>query len=78
MWLSQGRTRSVLEYIYRIKLVKHEKQWIKKNIAAVGFSSSKVVHGANGSEDRELSRRVEFRVLTNSEQQLKEVIERLK
>jgi outer membrane protein OmpA-like peptidoglycan-associated protein len=78
MWLSQGRTRSVLEYVYKIKLLENKKQWIKKHLAAVGFSSSKVIYDKSGNEDRNLSRRVEFRVVTNSEQQLNNIIERLK
>jgi len=48
MRLSQGRTRSVLEYGYA--LMPNESDWIKANIAAVGFSSSRLIK-ENGVED---------------------------
>ncbi|MGL5758561.1 OmpA family protein [Plesiomonas sp.] len=41
MRLSQGRTRAVLEYAYR--LMPEEVDWITANIAAVGFSSSRLI-----------------------------------
>lgn len=78
MWLSQGRTRSVLQHVYSIGAVVNDKPWVKNHIAAVGFSSSKIIIDENNKEDKERSRRVEFRVITNAEQQLKNVIDRLK
>ncbi len=75
MWLSQGRTRSVLQYVYSLKSVGREKHWIKKYIAAVGFSSSRLVIGEDGEENRERSRRVTFRVITNAETQIRQIIE---
>ncbi|HIP15473.1 MAG TPA: OmpA family protein [Sulfurimonas autotrophica] len=73
MNLSQNRTRSVLSYIYNLVNVKSEKTWIKGNIAAVGYSSSKLIK-SNGVEDSERSRRVSFRIITNSETQILKII----
>ncbi|PWQ99465.1 OmpA family protein [Leucothrix pacifica] len=74
MDLSQGRTRSVLSYVYNIESVRNQRQWIKENIAAVGYSSSKRII-INGSEDVKRSRRVTFRLITNSETQILKIIE---
>lgn len=72
MQLSQGRTRSVLEYGYN--LMPNESEWIKANIAAVGFSSSRLII-RNGVEDSNLSRRVSFRAITNADIQIKRILE---
>jgi outer membrane protein OmpA-like peptidoglycan-associated protein len=73
MNLSQGRTRSVLSYIYYLKSIASQRPWIKANIAAVGLSSSKLIF-ENGKEDEERSRRVTFRLVTNSETQILRII----
>jgi len=75
MWLSQGRTRSVLQYVYGLPAVSAEKSWIKSNIAAVGFSSSRPILGSGGSEDPKASRRVSFRVVTNADIQIRKILE---
>ncbi len=76
MELSQGRTRVVLSYVYSLPDVEEERSWIKNRIAAVGFSSSRLVRAPDGSEDRERSRRVSFRVITNAETQIRTILER--
>lgn len=75
MRLSQGRTRSVLYYVYQLDSSKPEKEWIKSHIAAVGLSSSKLIIKDNGEEDKAKSRRVSFRVITNSDIQIKRILE---
>lgn len=81
MALSQGRTRSVLEYVYKLPQIEPYRSWIKTHIAAVGFSSSKPVdkHGKPASldspEDYERSRRVTFRVITNADIRIKQILE---
>ena len=40
MALSQGRTRSVLQYVYDIKNIATHQQWVKSKFAAVGYSSA--------------------------------------
>ncbi|BCO31188.1 hypothetical protein TspCOW1_12910 [Thiohalobacter sp. COW1] len=75
MSLSQGRTQSVLKYVYDLPEIVEDKPWVKRHFAAVGFSSSRPVLGENGLEDREASRRVTFRVITNAETQIRKIIE---
>jgi len=73
MDLSQGRTRSVLSYVYGLDSIASDRAWIKKNIAAVGYSSSKLIL-IDGKEDAEHSRRVTFKLITNSEAQILKII----
>jgi outer membrane protein OmpA-like peptidoglycan-associated protein len=73
MSLSQDRTRAVLAYIYNIDNVIEDRAWIKSNIAAVGYSSSKLII-IDGVEDSHRSRRVIFRLITNSETQIMKII----
>lgn len=75
MELSQGRTRSVLSYVYSIPDVAAYRAWVKQNIAAVGFSSARLVMKEDGTEDGERSRRVSFRVVTNAETQIRRILE---
>lgn len=75
MELSQGRTRSVLSFLYDLPTSEKYRDWIKETIAAVGLSSSKLVIDDNGQEDQEKSRRVSFRVLTNSEIQIRKILQ---
>lgn len=76
MKLSQDRTRSVLEYIYNLKDIEKYRQWIQKHISAVGLSYSRLIFDEKtGLEDKNASRRVEFRIITNSEAQLKKILE---
>ena len=73
MQLSQGRTRSVLTYLYVLQ--PSENDWIKRNFAAVGFSSSRLILDADGHEDADKSRRVSFRAITNAHIQIKRILE---
>lgn len=75
MQLSQGRTRSVLNYVYNLKSSQPFQGWIKSHIAAVGLSSSRLMYDSNGTEDKVRSRRVSFRVITNSDIQIKRILE---
>lgn len=74
MELSQGRTRSVLNYVYVLPEVEPEKAWIKDKFAAVGYSSAHVVLDENQQEDVERSRRVSFKAITNAETQIRKII----
>ncbi len=76
MSLSQGRTRSVLHYVYLLDAVSSDRPWIKKTIAAVGFSSAHPKLTTTGEEDAAASRRVSFRVITNAEAQIRKIIGR--
>src|SRR5699024_5475937 len=74
MELSQGRTRSVLEYVYSLPQVVDDRFWVKSKFAAVGLSSSQLVYDLQGLEDTERSRRVSFKVITNAETQIRKII----
>lgn len=74
MQLSQDRTRSVLNYLYRLPETQQQKGWVKKTTAAVGFSSAHPVLDETGLEDPEGSRRVSFRIMTNAENQIREIL----
>ena len=77
MKLSQDRSRNVLQYVLEIKHPKitQNKEWIKKYLTANGLSSSKLIFDPNGNQNREESRRVEFRVVTKSEELIDEIKE---
>lgn len=77
MMLSQGRTRAVLQYVYSlITADSPDREWVRTQVAAVGFSSSRLVLNEQGAEDPEQSRRVTFRVMTNAETQIRTILER--
>ena len=71
MELSQDRTRSVLQYCMGM-MSKEEEEWLRGVITANGLSSSHLIL-KNGVEDKDLSRRVEFRIRTNAEEVLEEI-----
>lgn len=73
--LSQRRAGSVLEYLYFLDDVEIYRNWIIKNVAAVGYSSSRFVPDAAGNEDVERSKRVVFRVVTNSDSRIRSLLE---
>jgi outer membrane protein OmpA-like peptidoglycan-associated protein len=73
MQLSQDRTRSVLEYVMNLPQVSNQNEWLKNYLTANGLSSSKLIM-TNGVEDKDKSRRVEFRVKTNSEKRIVKII----
>lgn len=75
MELSQGRTRSVLNFVYQLPEVSAYQSWVKSHFSAVGFSSSKPALTDKKLEDKERSRRVTFRVITNADIQMKRILE---
>ena len=74
MALSQARTRSVLEYALGLPLVAPFKEWAQAHLTANGLSSSQLVYRSS-QEDKVQSRRVEFKVRTNSKEQIIRVLE---
>ncbi|OLO09862.1 cell envelope biogenesis protein OmpA [Chromohalobacter japonicus] len=77
MQLSQDRTRSVLRYLYKLPATQSRKEWVKETTAAVGLSSSHPVLKENGQEDHEGSRRVSFRIQTNADSQIREILSKV-
>ena len=75
MELSQGRTRSVLSYVYGLLDDDQTNQdWVKSKVAAVGFSSSRPAYDDTGEYSPELSRRVVFKVVTNADEQIARIL----
>lgn len=72
MQLSQDRTRTVLQYVLDLPEAGNYDGWARPRITANGLSSSKLLGSdgrpidIGGKEDKDLSRRVEFRLLTTS------------
>lgn len=78
MTLSQNRTRSVLNYSYLLSQLSNEQRaWVKSSFAAVGLASSRLKLNDDGSENKQKSRRVSFRVITNADIQIRKIVEGL-
>lgn len=77
MELSQNRTRNVLVYV--LSKINNEAlfDWTRGNLTANGLSSSKPIVDANQMENKECSRRVEFRVQTNAEEQIVKILKQV-
>ena len=69
MELSQSRTRSVLSYCLNDTKYPKEDEWIRSKIVAIGYSKSRPVK-VNGKIDWAASRRVEFRIKLNSDNEI--------
>ena len=72
MDLSQKRTREVLYYCLTTDFGA-ENDWVKNKIIAIGYSKSKPII-INDKIDWSASRRVEFRIKTNSDKGIKEFL----
>lgn len=77
MALSQARTRSVLQYVMGLSAVSAELPWLRSFVTANGLSSAKPVTNADGREDMVRSQRVEFRVRTDADSRMAEMLEAL-
>jgi outer membrane protein OmpA-like peptidoglycan-associated protein len=77
MRLSEERSQSTLEYILRLNAIQNNQSWVKDHLTAIGFSSSKPIVGLNGLVDDSKSQRVEFEIVTNSDDKLKDIAEKL-
>ena len=78
--LSQARASSVVELIATLKedtlILQHNWSWMTKHLTANGLSSSQLIVNEWGEENSECSRRVEFRVVTDSEAQMDVLLDR--
>lgn len=75
MKLSQDRTRAVLQYCFSL-MSEEDVMWLKGLVTANGLSSSHLILTKDGEENKDLSRRVEFRVRTNAEKQLEDIADK--
>jgi outer membrane protein OmpA-like peptidoglycan-associated protein len=73
MKLSQDRTRSVLSFVLD-QLGNNVYQWTKLRTTANGLSSVKPIAKNNTEVNRKLNRRVEFRIKTDAEKQIREML----
>lgn len=77
MELSQDRTRAVLEYSLNISDLEYLRPWMYKNVSANGLSSARLILQKDGTENKTLSRRVDFKIRTKSKEALFNVIEKI-
>lgn len=73
MELSQDRTRAVLNHCLHLIDNEELKKWTTFRITANGLSYSHPILNEDGTENADLSRRVEFRIRTNAEKQLEKI-----
>jgi len=71
--LSQDRAFQVLDYCTSLDEVQKNLQWLIKLFRANGLSFAKPII-VNSQEDSELSRRVEFRVITKTEEKIYKIL----
>jgi outer membrane protein OmpA-like peptidoglycan-associated protein len=79
MDLSQTRTRSVLEHVlfHSDEFVTRNREWLKTHITTTGLSSSKLIF-VDGKEDPQRSQRVDFRIRTDAERQMNQILSHIK
>ncbi len=80
MELSQVRSLYVLSYIMHMRVINNTSErynWVKSHFSAVGYSSSKLIYKDidHQTEDKVRSRRVTFRIITDSEEQIQRILE---
>lgn len=74
MKLSQGRTRKTLEYVMGIKKMKIYSNFMMEKVTANGLSYSKRIINENGTENKEMSRRVEFKIRTAADKKINKIL----
>ncbi|SFU45362.1 Outer membrane protein OmpA [Nitrosomonas eutropha] len=74
MTLSQSRTRSTLQHVLALPQVQKKQPWLKAHLTANGLSSSRLIYHTDGTENREGSQRVEFKVRTNADARISEIL----
>ena len=75
MELSQNRTRNVLKHclLKNAHKLKKELKWARNKITANGLSSSQLYY-VKGIPNRKKSRRVEFKIRTNTEEKIETIL----
>jgi outer membrane protein OmpA-like peptidoglycan-associated protein len=75
MELSQSRTRSTLRYLLGLADIRNDTVWLHKYMTANGLSSSRPITNPDGTEDATRSQRVEFRIRTDAESRMVNILE---
>lgn len=78
MELSQARTRAVLQNVLNLPETANARAWLQPLLTANGLSSSHLVLNETGAEDRDRSRRVEFRVRTKARSEIVRILEEVR
>jgi endonuclease YncB( thermonuclease family) len=71
--LSQRRAQSALGLCLGGVEDPEVREWARQHLAAIGYSSARLIHNPDGSEDREASRRVMFSVGLNQKGLIEEI-----
>ena len=73
MKLSQDRTRAILDETMSMEELKDKKAFLQAKLTANGLSSSHLRYKPDGTEDKEASRRIEFRVVPEEKRYMDQV-----
>jgi len=71
--LSQRRAFSVLDYVFTLPESEIHQRWLIEVLRANGLAFAKLIFDGD-VENRERSRRVEFRVITNTEERIEKIL----
>lgn len=73
--LSQERAFEVLKFCFSLQTIQIDRDWLPKVLRANGVSYGKLIFSPNGEEDKDRSRRVEFKVITRVEEKIFRILE---
>ena len=74
MDLSQKRSSSVMKFVLKETALEEDFDWVKQNLISVGYGPTVPVFDEDGALNKELSRRVEFRVIMNAQEELFKIL----
>ena len=75
MQLSQDRTRAILNETMSLPEMQDKRDFLQAKLTANGLSSSHLRYKSDGTEDKEASRRIEFRVVPEEKRYMDQVKE---
>lgn len=78
MRLSQERAQSTLVYILSNPAIDRYEPWMQDHLTATGFSSSHPIYQMNNIVDDNKSQRVEFKIITNADEKMEDIAQRIK
>ena len=73
--LSQERALAVVQYAFLLESTTPQRVWLIQRLRANGLSFAQPILDTQGHEDKDRSRRVEFRVFTKTKEQVLRIIE---
>ena len=77
MDLSQARTWRTLDFMLSLDSLQPYVNWLRSVTTANGRSFSQPIIGPDGKEDPRQSQRVEFRVVTNADDRMEQLLHTL-